>query len=772
VIDGVLKKSLNLNIKEWHMADAIQNKSKISSAVATATVSGKTADKTTVVAEAEAPAPVIDLDSMELYLNRELTWLSFNSRVLSLAATPKTPLLERVKYLAITGNNLDEFQMKRIGGLKQQLAAGVRAKSIDGRTPAEQIRDCQEEVRRLHVEQNRIFKELIILLAEQNIELVDYVSLSPEEKDLQRKNFIENIFPLLTPLAMDPGHPFPFISNLAINLLVSLRHKGGSMSHIARIKVPVTKGIAPRFIQVGEEHKYVRLEDVIANNLDLLFPGMTIVSCELFRVTRNAIAEVEEEEPDDLLAMIESELRHRHFAPIVRLQVASGMNPTHQGMLAAELGLNEENDVYEVDNIMAMCDLFEIASLDFPALLDPPHKPIDHTRLAHDSRNIFHIIRERGSLLFQYPYESFTTSVERFLRTASTDPKVLAIKMTLYRTSSEGGIIDSLVQAARNGKQVAVLIELKARFDEAANIGWARRLEQAGIHVTYGVIGLKTHSKVILVVRKDYNKLRRYIHIGTGNYHSGTARLYGDLGMMTCDENIGQDLTELFNYLTGYSPPPDYRKILAAPYTLKSSLLKKIEREEKLHSAHSPGHIQFKMNALEDVDITRALYKAAQAGVKIDLIVRDTCRMRVGIPGLSESVRVISVVGRFLEHARIYYFHNAGDEEYYIGSADLMTRNLESRVEVVAPVEDVKLREELRLILDVQLSSKKHVCEMQADGNYIERLNPLEPTTLLSSQDTFISLAQKRKKAAAKHRQSRLREKLLTYFRKRVIDEK
>lgn len=756
------------------MADAIQNKSKISSAVATATVSGKTADKTTVVAEAEAPAPapVIDLDSKELYLNRELTWLSFNSRVLSLAATPKTPLLERVKYLAITGNNLDEFQMKRIGGLKQQLAAGVRVKSIDGRTPAEQIRDCQEEVRRLHVEQNRIFKELIILLAEQNIELVDYVSLSPEEKDLQRKNFIENIFPLLTPLAMDPGHPFPFISNLAINLLVSLRHKGGSMSHIARIKVPVTKGIAPRFIQVGEEHKYVRLEDVIANNLDLLFPGMTIVSCELFRVTRNAIAEVEEEEPDDLLAMIESELRHRHFAPIVRLQVASGMNPTHRGMLAAELGLNEENDVYEVDNIMAMCDLFEIASLDFPALLDPPHKPIDHTRLAHDSRNIFHIIRERGSLLFQYPYESFTTSVERFLRTASTDPKVLAIKMTLYRTSSEGGIIDSLVQAARNGKQVAVLIELKARFDEAANIGWARRLEQAGIHVTYGVIGLKTHSKVILVVRKDYNKLRRYIHIGTGNYHSGTARLYGDLGMMTCDENIGQDLTELFNYLTGYSPPPDYRKILAAPYTLKSSLLKKIEREEKLHSAHSPGHIQFKMNALEDVDITRALYKAAQAGVKIDLIVRDTCRMRVGIPGLSESVRVISVVGRFLEHARIYYFHNAGDEEYYIGSADLMTRNLESRVEVVAPVEDVKLREELRLILDVQLSSKKHVWEMQADGNYIERLNPLEPTTLLSSQDTFISLAQKRKKAAAKHRQSRLREKLLTYFRKRVIDEK
>ena len=751
------------------MANTVQNKNKISSAVAAATVSGNDAAAGETAMAAKTAA--MDLDSTELYLNRELTWLAFNSRVLSLAATPNTPLLERIKYLAITGNNLDEFQMKRIGGLKQQLAAGVRVKSVDGRTPAEQIRDCQVVVRQLHKEQNRIFKELCTLLAEKNIKLVDYKFLSAEEKDLQRKNFVENIFPLLTPLAMDPGHPFPFISNLAINLLVSLHHKGGSMSHIARIKVPVTKEIAPRFIRVGDEHKYVRLEDVIANNLDLLFPGMIIASCELFRVTRNAIAEVEEEEAEDLLVMIESELRHRHFAPIVRLQVESGMNPTHRGMLAAELGLDEANDVYEVDTIMAMCDLFEIASLDFPALLDQRHKPIDHPRLAHDSRNIFHIIRERGALLFQYPYESFTTSVERFLRTASTDPKVLAIKMTLYRTSAGGGIIDSLVQAARNGKQVAVLVELKARFDEAANIGWARRLEQAGIHVTYGVIGLKTHSKVILVVRKDYNKLRRYAHIGTGNYHSGTARLYGDLGMMTCDEDIAQDLTELFNYLTGYSPPPTYRKILAAPYTLKSSLLKKIEREEKLHSAQSPGHIQFKMNALEDVDITRALYKAAQAGVKIDLIVRDSCRMRAGIPGLSENVRIISVAGRFLEHARVYYFHNAGDEEYYIGSADLMTRNLERRVEVVAPVDDVKLREELRLILDVQLSSKKHVWEMLPNGDYVERLDPLGKTTLLSSQDTFISLAQKRKNAAAKHRQSRLREKLLTYFRKRVIDE-
>ena len=738
-----------------------------SKAATSKAATSKAAGTTSVVAKAAD----IDLDDKQLYLNRELTWLAFNSRVLSMAADSKTPLLERIKYLAIIGNNLDEFQMKRIGGLKQQLAAGVRDTTIDGLTPAEQIEACQVKVRELHTEQNRIFRELMVLLSGQNIKLVNYDSLSVEEKDSQRKNFIENIFPLLTPLAMDLGHPFPFISNLTLNLLVSLRHKGGSISHIARIKVPVTRGIAPRFIQVGEDYKYVRLEDVITHNLDLLFPGMEIISCELFRVTRNAIVEVAEESADDLLAMIESELRDRHFAPIVRLEIGKGMNPTHRGMLAAELGLDEENDVYEVDTIMAMRDLFEIASLDIPALLDPPHKPIDHTRLAHDSRNIFHIIRERGSLLFQYPYESFKTSVERFLRTASTDPKVLAIKMTLYRTSAEGGIIDSLIQASRNGKQVAVLIELKARFDEAANIGWARRLEQAGIHVTYGVIGLKTHSKVILVVRRDYNKLRRYAHIGTGNYHSGTARLYGDLGMLTCDEDIGQDLTELFNYLTGYSPPPKYRKILAAPYTLKSSLLKKIEREEKLHSAQSPGHIQFKMNALEDVDITRALYKAARAGVRIELIVRDTCRLRVGIPGLSENVRVISVVGRFLEHTRIYYFRNSGDEEYYIGSADLMSRNLESRVEVVAPVVDVKLREELRLILDVQLSSYKHVWEMQTDSSYIERSNTSATDTLLSSQDTFISLAKKRKNAAAKHRQSRLREKLLTYFRKRVSDE-
>ena len=711
--------------------------------------------------------PAIDLDDPALYLNRELTWLEFNRRVLDMAADDDTPLLERVKFLAIVSTNLDEFFMKRVGGLKQQIAAGIRTPSVDGRTPLEQLLESQAVVRDIHVEQNRIYGELLVLLEAQGIRLSNYGDLKKAEQQRLREDFITNIFPLLTPLAMDPGHPFPFISNLALNLLVSLRYPGGSNAHYSRVKVPNLKEIAPRFLRVGDTDTYVRLEDVITHNIDLLFPSMEIITCELFRVTRNAIVESEEEEADDLLAMIETELRDRHFAPIVRLQVDKDMNRTHKGMLAAELGLDEAADVFGVEMLMAMRDLFEIAGLDFPELHDPPHKPVEHTRLVHDPRNIFHIIRERGALLMQHPYESFTTSVERFLRTASDDPKVLAIKMTLYRTSEESSIVDSLVNAARNGKQVAVLVELKARFDEAANIRWARRMEQAGIHVTYGVVGLKTHSKVILVVRKDYNGLRRYAHIGTGNYHAGTARLYCDLGMLTCDNDIAQDLTELFNYLTGYSQPPRYRKILTSPYTLKKALLEKIDREIKQHSAETPGLIQFKMNALEDVDITRALYRASQAGVKVDLIVRDTCRLRPGIPGLTETTQVIGVIGRFLEHARIYFFHNRGEEEYFIGSADLMKRNLESRVEVVTPVEDPKLRQELRLIIDVQLSSRKDVWEMQSDGSYIERKDTTAKKTL-SSQETFIQLAQKRMAAASKHQQARLRKKLLNHFHNRL----
>ncbi|MCU7874210.1 MAG: polyphosphate kinase 1 [Candidatus Thiodiazotropha sp. (ex Lucinoma borealis)] len=708
-----------------------------------------------------------DLDDPNLYLNRELTWLSFNRRVLNEAEQNHTPLLERVKFLAIVSSNLDEFFMKRIGGLKQQVAAGLTTPTIDGSTPIQQLTECHQVTREMQQVQQRIYDQLQDQLAASNIQIKKFEALNKSQQQQLRDHFQQNIFPMLTPLAMDPSHPFPFISNQTLNLLVTLRYPNGFDLHMARVKVPVSKEVSPRLIQVNEDYTYVTLDDLIANNLDMLFPGMNIESCELFRVTRNANLELDQESASDLLETIETELRERHFAPIVRLEVSTGMNPTHRGMLAAELGLDEEQDVFEIDCMMALCDLFELATLNIPELRDVPHYPMDHPQLAHDRRSIFHIIRDHGSLLLQHPYESFNTTVERFLRTAAEDPKVLAIKMTLYRTSAEGNVLDSLIKAARNGKQVAVLVELKARFDEAANIRWARRLEQAGIHVTYGVLGLKTHSKLIMVIRKDYSQLRRYYHIGTGNYHAGTARLYTDLGLLGCDEEIGQDLTELFNYLTGYSPPPSYRKILAAPYTLKQSLLNKIEREIKIHHDGHLAHIQMKMNALEDHDIVKALYKATQAGVKVELIVRDTCRFRPGIPGLSESGSVVSIVGRFLEHARISYFLNGGDEEYFIGSADLMQRNLMMRVEVLAPVESPALRQELRLILDVQLGDKHNAWDMRSDGTY-ERRIPTEDDKSLNCQETLIGVVERRLEAAKKHREKRMREKLMYHFKQRL----
>jgi polyphosphate kinase len=630
---------------------------------------------------AEQSGAVIEYDfsSADLYLNRELTWLSFNARVLHEAQDERNPLLERVKFLAFSDNNLDEFVMKRIGGLKQQLAAGVQQTTVDGRTPAQQMAECNAEIRALRAKQEEVYSGLLTELEKHDIRFLQYEELTAAQRLRIRDSFIKNIFPIVTPLAMDPSHPFPFISNLAVNLLLTMRFPGDNELQMARVKVPSIKGLTSRLLPVAEPdagHLFVSLDEVMANNLDLLFPGMEIASCELFRVTRNINVVRNEETATDLLEMIETELRERQFAPIVRLEVERGMDPVHRGMLAAELGLDPDLDVFESHGMLGMRDLFEIATLDIPELRDAPLQPADHPLLATDARNIFHIIRDNGPLLLQHPYQSFGTSVERFLRTASEDPKVLAIKMTLYRTSVEAEIIDLLVNAARNGKQVAVLVELKARFDEAANINRARSLEEAGIHVTYGVLGLKTHSKTILVVRQDFDRLRRYCHIGTGNYHPKTARTYADLGLITCDEDIGHDLTQLFNYLTGYSPPPSYRKILAAPDALKKPLLKKIEREISLHSPESPGHIQFKTNALEDPDVTKALYKACQAGVKVDLIVRDSCRFRPNLPGLSETATVISIVGRFLEHSRIYYFKNGGDEEYFIGSADLMQRNL------------------------------------------------------------------------------------------------
>jgi polyphosphate kinase len=713
------------------------------------------------------PVPVIegepDLSAPDLYLNRELTWLAFNYRVLHEAADERTPLLERVKFMAIVGSNLDEFVMKRIGGLKQQAAAGMTTLTIDGRRPDQQITECYEVIRDLLRRERVVLAKLIGELADHDIHIRRYEDLPEEDRAWLRDYYFRNIFPLVTPQAMDPAHPFPFISNLSLNLLVTVRDPRDDTLSLARVKVPVGAGI-PRLLRVRDTESFVPLEQVLANNLDLLLPGIEVEKAELFRVTRNANTEQTEDEADDLLAMIETELRERKFAPIVRLEVEEGMSPLHRGMLAAELGLDEESDVVTVEGMLGTRDLMELASLDHPDLHDPPHRPIDNPRLLSE-RPIFHSIREAESILLYHPYESFASSVERLLREASTDPKVRAIKMTLYRTSAKTNVIDHLINAAQNGKQVAVVVELKARFDEHANIQWATRLEQAGVHVTYGVMGLKTHCKLILVVRQDYGGLTRYAHLGTGNYHAGTARLYSDLGLLTSDDEIGADLTELFNYLTtGYKPKRNYRKLLPAPTHLKKGLIERIQREIALHTPESPGRIQFKMNALEDGAVTRALYEASRAGVKVDLIVRDTCRLRPGIPGLSDNVRVISIVGRFLEHARIYYFQNGGQPEYYIGSADLMQRNLESRVESVVPIEDPALQDFLRFVMDTQLADQRSAWEMQPDGTYKQRV-PGRGTKATNSQVAFALDAEKRLREATRRRKRRSRG-----IRRREVD--
>jgi polyphosphate kinase len=665
--------------------------------------------------------PHFNLDAPEWYFNRELTWLAFNKRVLHEGMDERVPLLERVFFLAVVGSNLDEFFMKRIGGLKQQVGAGVKELSIDGRLPQEQIDACIVEVQELLREQEELELELKRLLARKKIRIVPYADLGLAEKTLAERYFLDQVYPLLTPQGMDPAHPFPFISNLSINLLVSVSYPDDEHSYMNRIKVPVSEDM-PRFLTFGKAGHYITLEDLISNNLEILFPEMVVETCEVFRVTRNAITEPHQEQANDLLLMIESALRERKFAEIVRLEVGWGMSERHRGMLSAELGVDEECDVFEVNGVLGKRDLLEIVAIDRPELHYPPHRPLDNPDLLDDDPNIFHVIRKHGSILLQHPYESFDTSVERYLREASIDPKVRAVKMTLYRTAGKSRVIEYLIDAARNGKQVAVVLELKARFDEQANIRWAGYLEEAGIHVTYGVVGLKTHSKVIFVIRKDYDGLRRYAHIGTGNYHAGTARVYCDLGLFTCDPDIGADLTELFNYLTtGYTPMRRYRKLLSSPRMLKKALLQKIEREIRGHSPEQPGLIQLKANALEDREIIAALYRASQAGVHIDLLIRDTCRLRPGIPGLSENIRVVSLVGRFLEHARLFYFCNKGADEYFIGSADLMQRNLESRVEICTPVEAPKLKKLLRELLYHQLNNQRNVWEMQADGSYTQR---------------------------------------------------
>jgi polyphosphate kinase len=672
------------------------------------------------------PAPGIgdvvptDLGAPELYLNRELTYLNFCWRVLHEADDDRIPLLERMKFVSIVSSNVDEFFQKRIGGLKQMVGAQVHAFTPDGRTPQQQIADCLELIHALEKKKMHILEKVVTELHALGVWLAPFKELDAQQQSWVREYYVRNIFPLVTPQAMDPAHPFPFVSNLSLNLLVSLRYENDTESLLARVKVP-TGGGTPRFVRVGTSRTFVDLADVIANNLDLLFPGMEIEACSLFRVTRNAITERDEEEAEDLLELIEIEMRARKFAPVVRLQVDRNMTPMLRGRLAAELGLDEQSDVFEAEGMLGQRDLMEIATLDIPELRDTPHAPGAPIDFLTDG-NIFHTIREAKHLMVHHPYESFQQSVERFLREAADDPKVRAVKTTLYRTSKDSEVIKHLVRAARNGKQVAVVLELKARFDEEANIKWATRMERAGIHVTYGVVGLKTHTKITLVVRNDFDGLRRYAHLATGNYHAGTARMYTDLGLFTCDDGIGRDLTELFNYLTtGYKPRRKYQKLLVAPKQLKQALLEKIEREIAIQGGGGRGHIQWKLNALEDVDIVRALYRASQRGVAIDLIVRDTCRLRPGLSGVSSTIKVVSVIGRFLEHGRIYYFHNNGRPEYYLGSADAMQRNLEKRVEVLAPVEDPRLQAELRHILDTQLSDQRGAWDMQPDGSYVQR---------------------------------------------------
>lgn len=659
-------------------------------------------------------------DDSQLFLNRELSWLQFNRRVLDEARSNATPLLERVKFLAILSANIDEFYMKRLGGLKQKMATGNNKPSVDGLSPSEQLNECRSVLHAIQVEKEQVYRAVRDKLLDNKIEVVQYSSLDETECALLNDYYSEVVQPLLTPWVIDRSHPFPFVSNLSLSLLVSMKRQGDKEIHLARIKVPTGRA-QPRCVQVGNSLKFVLLEDIIAANVGQLFPQADIVSLDVFRVTRSAISYRDYSELDDMREMIEEELHDRKFASVVRLQVYPSMTTELRRSLAINLGLEHAKDVFESREILRMSDFMELAVLDIPQLRDSPHKPINSMAL-DDSLSVVDAIRRQTSIVLQHPYESFATSVERFVREASQDSKVVAIKMTLYRTSADTRIVDYLINAAGSGKQVSVVVELKARFDEAANLRWARRLEDAGVHVNYGIVGLKTHCKCILVVRRDTDRLRRYAHIGTGNYHAGTAQLYSDVGLLTCDDALTFDIGELFNYLTtGCRPDRHFNQILSTPSALKTALLSKIDHQIQKHSDSLPGYICMKTNALEDPDITIALYKASQAGVKVDLIVRDICRLRPGIAGLSENIRVVSIVGRFLEHSRLYRFGNGGDEEIYIGSADLMTRNLEKRVELLVPVRDAGPRRVLCEILNQHLQDNCCAWVMRSDGSYNRR---------------------------------------------------
>jgi polyphosphate kinase len=665
------------------------------------------------------------LDHPALYFNRELGLLDFNWRVLAQATDARNPLLERVRFLAITSSNLDEFFQKRVGGLRRQLDAGLQTLSLDGRTPGEQLQLISDAALAQYAAMTAIWdRELVPRLREDaGVVVSRYTELEVLQRAALDEHFREHIYPVLTPLAVDPGHPFPFISNLSLSLAVLLRHRARNTLHFARIKVPSTTG---RWLPVPHsDHRIhvVPVEEVIQANVGELFRGMEVVSVDAFRVTRNADVD-RDDEADDLLSMISEELRERRFAPAVRLEVDRHMPVEARELLVRELEL-EAAYVFESDGIIGLADCAFLADLDLPAHRYEPWEPVVPEPLQHEGEteeeeNIFAVIR-RGDVLVHHPYESFTASVQRLLEEAALDARVVAIKQTLYRTGSDSPVVQALKRAAERGKQVAVLIEVTARFDEANNIQLAETLEDAGVHVTYGLVGLKTHSKVLLVVRDEAGHPRTYCHVGTGNYHARTARLYTDLGLLTCNPDVGDDLVNLFHFLTGYAPDQQYGRLVVAPRDMRRVFEERIRREVAHVRAGQPGRITAKLNALDDPGIIQELYAASQAGVRIDLIVRGHSRLRPQLAGYSENIRIISILGRFLEHDRIYHFHNDGDPEIFIGSADWRGRNLNERVEVLVPVLDPALQGRVVELLHYALNDNRLAWELDAEGEYLQR---------------------------------------------------
>jgi polyphosphate kinase len=664
-----------------------------------------------------------------LFLNRELSWLEFDARVLHEAFDERNPLLERVKFLAIFATNLDEFYMVRVGGLRRRAAGapGPAGDDASGTPPAEQLAAIERRVCELVSRARRCLVELLLPALEgHGVRLVPLSELSPAEWTRVDDFFEAQLFPVLTPLAVDPGHPFPYISNLSLSLAVVLRDPETGAERFARVKVPKS---LPRWVPFGRPFHYVPLEAVIGANLGALFPGMEVLRWHAFRVTRHSdLALGTTDGGADLLTSIEQRVFQRRFGEVVRVEVEDGMPPALRVLLLGELGESggsdvpplTERDVSEAGPLLELGDLMAIAGLDMPALRDAPFSPNVPEEVCDAGRSIFDVVRERD-VLVHHPFDSFPATVERFLEEAAADDKVLAIKLTLYRTSGDTAIVRALTEAARRGKQVAVLVELQARFDETNNITWTRTLENVGVHVGHGPPGLKTHTKIALVVRREADGVRRYAHIGTGNYNGKTARVYTDIGLFTCRPAIGADLTDLFNSLTGHSRQRHYRRLLVAPANMRQRFLALVEREADHARAGRPARIVAKMNALVDPEAIAALYGASRAGVEIDLVVRGICCLRPGVPGASDRIRVISVIGRFLEHSRVFHFANGGDEEFYIGSADWMPRNFDRRVETVTPVEDRALHDRLRCLLATYLADDRQAWELAPDGSYLQR---------------------------------------------------